>query len=135
MKVDEHLPKILFEIMEYIRSLHNDENHWLKLELLSDGTFFHSDFQRGILEFTPNVDIKVELEIHPSGRSIRDCTVIDCLVQEISVRIWAKFEDPTVYKWEFGSPTKLKKEDKNWCEGINLFEALELILEDATKNL
>jgi hypothetical protein len=130
------LTRIIYEIRERIRSMHLSENHWLRLRSYTDGSFFKEDLGKQTLNFSLEVGINVEVEVHPSGRSIRGCEEVDCLTQVVSVKIWhSQSQDPCTYKWEYGSPTKLKKDDENWCEGICLLKGIELILEDALKNM
>ncbi len=130
------LIRIIYEIRECVKSMHLDENHWLKLQISIDGSFFREDLEKKTLEFSLEAGINVEIEVHPSGRSIRDCEEVDCLTQVVSVKTWhSESPDPCIYKWENGTPTKLKKDDEDWCEGISLLEGIELILEDAVKDI
>ncbi|RLI70060.1 hypothetical protein DRP05_10570 [Archaeoglobales archaeon] len=82
------LTKIFYEIREHLESLHLNESHWLRLRIFTDGTFFKYDLSKQSLEFLLEEGIKIELEVHPSGRSIRDCYEVDCLAQIVSVRAW-----------------------------------------------
>ncbi len=119
---------IFKEIMEYVKSLHFDDTHWLRLKP-SNGIFFRSDLKSKSLEFLLEVGIKVEIEIHPSGKK---CDYLDCLVQVASFKVWfPNARNPIVYKWEFGKPSKLKKEDFEWVSDVGLLKSLELVLEDA----
>ncbi|WP_457549700.1 hypothetical protein [Archaeoglobus sp.] len=119
---------IFKEIMEYVKSLHFDDTHWLKLKP-SGGIFFRSDLKSKSLEFILEVGIKVEIEVHPSGKK---CDCLDCLVQVASFKVWyPKTREPIVYKWEFGKPSKLKKEDSEWINNVELLKSLEIVLEDA----
>ena len=130
------LTRILYEIREHIKSLHYEENHWLKLRISIDGSFFKQDLANQTLEFSLETGIQLEIEVHPSGKSIRDCDTIDCLSQVVSVKAWhSRSSDPLTYKWEYGSPSKLKKDDEDWQYGIRLLDGIELILEDITKSL
>lgn len=109
------------------------ENHWLRLGGTDDG-FFAIDLIQHILEFTLNVGVRVEIEVHPSGRA-GDCDKIDCMVQEISIRAWpSSVDSPYVYKWEYGPPSKLKK-DEDWHEGVDLLKSIELALEDVVRSI
>lgn len=130
------LNKIIFEIVEHIKSIHSDETHWMKLNFFPEGIFFRTDIEKQILEFSLDVGVKVELEVHPSGRAVQDCDEVDCLAQEVSVRAWhSDVQDPYIYKWEYGSPTKLKKEDKDWYEDVDLLKSIEVVLEDVVKSM
>ena len=130
------LTRIFYEIREYLKSLHLEETHWLRLEIFADGSFFKEDIRNHTLEFLLDAGIRVELEIHPSGRSIRGCKEVDCLVQQVSARAWhSDTQDPCVYKWEYGSPTKLKKDDENWHEDVGLLESIEIVLEDVVRSM
>ena len=123
---------ILKEIMEYVKSLHSDDTHWLKLKPLG-GVFFRSDLKNKSLEFLLEVGMRVEIEIHPSGKK---CDYLDCLVQVASFKVWyPNAREPIIYKWEFGKPSKLKKEDSEWLNNVELLKSLELVLEDALHSL
>ncbi len=130
------LIRVIYEIRKYIMSMHQDENHWLKLRIYSDGSFFKVDLEKHALEFSLEAGIDLEVEVRPSGRSIKDCEEVDCLTQVVSVKVWCpQYRDPHTYKWEYGTPTKLKKEDKDWYSGVSLLKGIEIILEDAVKNV
>ncbi len=130
------LTRIIYEIRERIVSMHLDENHWLRLQIFTDGSFFKEDFGKKTLEFSLEAGINVEIEVHPSGKSLRDCEEIDCLTQVVSVKTWhSQSSGPCTYKWEYGTPMKLKKDDEDWSEGIGLLKGIELILEDAVKDI
>ena len=124
---------IFEEIMKHIKSLHFDDMHWLKLKPLLSGISFRSDLKTKSLEFILEVGIRVEIEVHPSGKK---CVHLDCLVQVALFKIWyPNAREPIVYKWEFEKPSKLKKEDSEWMSNIELLKALELVLEDAIRSL
>lgn len=130
------LTRIFYEIIEYLKSLHLDESHWLRLGIFTDGSFFKDDLSKQSLDFLLEVGIKIELEVHPSGRSIRDCYEVDCLAQIVSIRAWYhEQQDPCTYKWEYGSPTKLKKDDEDWHDDVALLESIEIVLEDIVKSM
>jgi len=129
------LHSCLLRIMDHLKSLHYDECHWLYLKELSGGVYFQTDWQRQTLKFRLCPDIRVEIEVHPSGRSSTVDVNIDNCAQVLSIRAWyPNLDDPVVYKWEYGNPCKLKKEDEDWITDINMLNALERALEDIMKS-
>lgn len=96
--------------------------------------FFRINPLERTLRFILDVGIRVEIIIHPSGKKIKS-DIIDKFAQEMTIKTQHSGSvDPIIYKWEYGSTCKLKKEDRDWHENKGLLESIEIVLENSVES-